>query len=105
MKVTAVVRTEWLIARVMRQLRRIPGIVRVYRDMQTPRLCTVIASLSDTDRYEFYFSRYSGRCGVVKIYRRHPYTEVITLRGDHAEALRTIERAHLPRHDIPEKSG
>lgn len=105
MKVTAVVRTEWLIARVMRQLRRIPGIVRVYRAMQTPRLCMVVAAISDTDRYEFYFSRYSGRCGVVKIYRRHPYTEAISLRGDHADALRIIEREHLPPHDTTAKTG
>lgn len=96
MKVTAIVRTEWLIVRVMRQLRRIPNILDVYQEQQTPRRVTVVARLSDSERYEFYFSRYSGRCGVVKFFRRHPYTEIVSLQGDLSEALDAIRRAHTP---------
>ena len=95
MKVTTIIRTEWLIARVMRQLRSISGIRQIYQEQQTPRLVSVVATLSNDDRYEFYFSRYSGRCGVIKIYRRHPYTEVIKLPDNPSDALNFIKKESL----------
>jgi len=92
MKITGIVQTEWLIQRVLRQLRAIPGIGQVYQEQQTPHLVSVVAIPGSHIRYEFYFTRHSGGFGGIKFYSRHPYTEAIRLPENLTEAISQIEK-------------
>lgn len=92
MKITTQIRTEWAITFTLFYLQRLPGFREIYRQQLSARSCMIAATIDDTERYEFYFTLYSGRCGVLRHYRRHPYTEIEHISRNHREALQLIAR-------------
>jgi len=92
MKITTQIRTEWAILFTLYHLQRLPGFRDVYRQQLSARSCMIAATIDDVERYEFYFAPYSGRCGVIRHYRRHPYIEIEHISRNHREALQLIAR-------------